>query len=102
MHPVRSSGQQPLDLWFMIGLTAVLVPMLATGRRLNRAEGGLLATSCFIYLAVMWPPRKNRRPLAETPVCEWCWETLAPYSETSGVVVSSTLPSASAAFWSRR
>ena len=55
VHPVRSSGQQPLDLWFMIGLTAVLVPMLATGRRLNRAEGGLLAASYIAYLAMMWP-----------------------------------------------
>lgn len=55
IHPVRTTGVQPLDLWFMIGLTAVLVPMLVTGRKLNRAEGGLLAASYACYLAVMWP-----------------------------------------------
>lgn len=55
VHPVRSGGLKPLDLWFMIGVTAVLVPMLATGRRLNRAEGGLLAASYVGYLVFMWP-----------------------------------------------
>lgn len=55
VHPVRTTGLSPVDLWMMIGLTVAMVPMLATGRRLNRAEGLLLAASYCGYLAVMWP-----------------------------------------------
>jgi cation:H+ antiporter len=55
VHPVRTAALQPLDLWYLIGLTVVLVPMLATGRRLNRWEGLLLAGSYVGYLAFMWP-----------------------------------------------
>jgi cation:H+ antiporter len=39
----------------MIGLTAVLVPMLFTGRRLSRLEGLLLVGTYGAYLFLMWP-----------------------------------------------
>jgi cation:H+ antiporter len=55
VHPVKTSGLQPVDLWVMIGLTVVLVPMLATGRRLSRPEGLLLVATYIGYLAYMWP-----------------------------------------------
>lgn len=55
VHPVRTAGLAPVDLWMMIGLTAVLVPMLATGKRLSRSEGLLLVAGYGGYLAYMWP-----------------------------------------------
>jgi cation:H+ antiporter len=55
IHPVRTAGLAPVDLWMMIGLTAVLVPMLATGKRLSRSEGLLLVAGYGGYLAYMWP-----------------------------------------------
>lgn len=55
IHPVATSGLKPVDLWMMIGLTAVLVPMLATGKRLSRSEGLLLVAGYGGYLAYMWP-----------------------------------------------
>lgn len=55
VRPVRTTGLSPVDLWMMIGLTVAMVPMLATGRRLNRTEGLLLAASYCGYLAIMWP-----------------------------------------------
>jgi cation:H+ antiporter len=55
IHPVRTSALQPVDLWVMIGVTVLLVPMLATGRRLSRGEGLVLFAGYLGYLAVMWP-----------------------------------------------
>lgn len=55
IQPVRTTALNPVDLWMMIGVTVVMVPMLATGRRLNRIEGLLLAVSYGGYLAIMWP-----------------------------------------------
>jgi len=55
VHPIRTTGIQPLDLWMMIGVTVLLVPLLATGKRLNRIEGGLLFASYGGYLFLIWP-----------------------------------------------
>lgn len=55
IHPVRTSGLQPLDLWMMIGVTIILFPMLFTGKRLNRTEGLLLVACYGGYLFFMWP-----------------------------------------------
>lgn len=55
VRPIQTSGIQPLDLWMMIGVTALLVPFLATGKRLNRIEGGLLFASYGGYLFLIWP-----------------------------------------------
>ncbi len=55
VHPIRTTGIQPLDLWMMIGVTALLVPFLVTGKRLNRIEGGLLFASYGGYLFLIWP-----------------------------------------------
>ena len=53
--PVGTGGLQPFDLYMLIGVTALMLPMLATGKRLNRAEGLLLFATYGVYLAVMWP-----------------------------------------------
>jgi len=55
IHPVGTSGMQKVDLWTMIGLTVVLLPMLFTGKRLNRLEGLVLVACYGAYLALMWP-----------------------------------------------
>jgi cation:H+ antiporter len=55
IHSVRTSGLQQVDLWMMIGVTVILLPMLATGKRLNRAEGLVLVACYGGYLAFMWP-----------------------------------------------
>ena len=55
IHPVRTSGLQQIDLWMMIGITVILLPMLFTGKRLNRSEGLVLVACYGGYLAYMWP-----------------------------------------------
>ncbi|TAE74188.1 MAG: sodium:calcium antiporter [Verrucomicrobia bacterium] len=55
VHPVRTSGLQTVDLWMMIGITVVLLPMLFTGRRLSRGEGLVLVACYGGYLTYMWP-----------------------------------------------
>ncbi len=55
IHPIRTAAMNPLDLGIMIGLTVILVPMLATGRRLNRWEGLILVATYGGYLYLMWP-----------------------------------------------
>jgi cation:H+ antiporter len=55
IHPVKTGGMQPVDLWMMVGITVLLLPLLATGKRLNRWEGLLLVGCYGGYLAVMWP-----------------------------------------------
>jgi cation:H+ antiporter len=55
IHPVETSGLKPVDLWAMIGLTVILLPMLWTGKRLNRGEGLVLVACYGAYLAFMWP-----------------------------------------------
>jgi cation:H+ antiporter len=55
VHPIRTAAMSTLDLGMMIGLTAVLVPMLATGKRLNRVEGLLLLVAYGGYMFLLWP-----------------------------------------------
>ena len=55
VHPVGTTGMKAIDLWTMVGLTALLVPLLMTGRRLNRWEGLVLVSIYLAYLAYMWP-----------------------------------------------
>jgi cation:H+ antiporter len=53
--PIAAPGIRALDLWFMVGITAALVPMLVTGRRVGRREGCLLLAGFAAYLACTWP-----------------------------------------------
>jgi cation:H+ antiporter len=41
------------DCWWMLGVTVLLVPILLTGRRVSRAEGGLLLTVYAVYLGLV-------------------------------------------------
>jgi cation:H+ antiporter len=42
-----------LDLWWMLATTVLLLPLLWSGARLSRVEGGLLVTSYGVYLVVL-------------------------------------------------
>ncbi len=55
IHPVRTTGLQPFDLWSLIGMTILMFPLLWRDRRVSRIEGSILLGSYAIYLAVMWP-----------------------------------------------
>jgi cation:H+ antiporter len=55
VHPIGSTAMSRLDLGMMIGVTALLVPMLATGKRLSRPEGLLLLAAYGGYLFLLWP-----------------------------------------------
>ena len=55
IHPVKTSGLQPFDTYAMMGITLLMVPMIATGKRLNRLEGLALVACYGGYLAYMWP-----------------------------------------------
>ena len=55
IHPVRTTALKPLDLWMMVGVTVILLPMLFTGKRLSRPEGLVLVACYGGYLFFMWP-----------------------------------------------
>jgi cation:H+ antiporter len=42
-----------VDLWWMLGTTVLLLPLLYTGARLSRLEGGLLVAAYGAYLTVL-------------------------------------------------
>lgn len=53
--PLDAPAIATLDYVAMIVLTALLLPLLYTGRRLHRVEGGLLLLLYGGYLAYLWP-----------------------------------------------
>jgi cation:H+ antiporter len=55
IHPVRTLGLQPFDLYALIGITVLMFPLLWRDRRVSRFEGGLLVGAYACYLAIMWP-----------------------------------------------
>lgn len=55
ISPIKTTAMSRLDIGMMIGVTVVLLPMLATGKRLNRVEGLLLLAAYGGYMFLMWP-----------------------------------------------
>jgi cation:H+ antiporter len=53
--PLSAPGVARLDLWIMIGFSCLLLPLLFTGRKLLRTEGGILLAAYGAYLWVLWP-----------------------------------------------
>jgi cation:H+ antiporter len=41
------------DNWWMLGVTLLLFPLMYTGRRINRWEGGLLMAAYFLYMGLL-------------------------------------------------
>ena len=55
VNPFEAGGVRSLDFFFMIGTTAILLPLMITGMRLNRVEGFLLLVVYGVYLSFLWP-----------------------------------------------
>jgi cation:H+ antiporter len=55
VKPLSAPGIGRFDLWVMIAFSVALLPMLWTGRRLQRLEGGLLLAGYVGYLWTLWP-----------------------------------------------
>lgn len=55
VQPLSAPGVGRFDLWVMIGFSVALLPMLWTGRRLQRLEGGLLLAGYVGYVWSLWP-----------------------------------------------
>jgi cation:H+ antiporter len=41
------------DNWWMLGVTALLFPLMFTGRRINRLEGGGLLAVYLVYMVLL-------------------------------------------------
>lgn len=55
LQPLPLEGRMSLvDQWVMLGSAVVLLAFLATGRRLSRLEGGILALAYAVYTATMF------------------------------------------------
>jgi cation:H+ antiporter len=55
IHPVRTTGLQLFDLYGLIGITVLMLPLLWRDRRVSRIEGAVLVAAYAIYLVIMWP-----------------------------------------------
>lgn len=52
MRPLPAApGIVDSDLWWMLGVTLLLVPLLFTGRKVSRLEGVVLLAAYAAYLA---------------------------------------------------
>jgi cation:H+ antiporter len=50
VRPLTETGMTRLDLGVMVGLALVLLPLMRTGFRLSRAEGGFLLAVYVVYV----------------------------------------------------
>lgn len=55
VSPITAPGISALDYGVMILFSVLLIPLLYTGRRLHRVEGGVLLALYFGYLFLLWP-----------------------------------------------
>ncbi|MGB6222407.1 calcium/sodium antiporter [Haloferula sp.] len=56
VKPIEAKTMDSVSLWVMGGVTLILVPFLAWGRKINRYEGGALVTGYMIYCAWLVKP----------------------------------------------
>lgn len=54
LKPIETSQIEAVDLWVMVGLTALLVPVLWSGMRISRWEGAVLLLCYAGYSAFLW------------------------------------------------
>ncbi len=57
VKPIATTQIEMVDLWMMIGLTAILIPIMATRRRISRLEGGVLLVVYIGYTAFLFVTR---------------------------------------------
>ncbi len=55
VRPIEATGVSTLDLVVMCAFAVALLPLMWTGRNLQRWEGGLLLTGFGGYLFALWP-----------------------------------------------
>lgn len=55
LAPLDAPGIRPFDLYAMLVLSVVLLPMLWSGLTVKRWEGAVLLAGYAVYLAVLWP-----------------------------------------------
>lgn len=55
VHPIEGAFVRGIDQAFLLGTAVVLVPMMATGRRIARMEAVFLLLGYAAYLLLMWP-----------------------------------------------
>lgn len=53
--PLESSGIRAADLYWMVGLSVLLLPLMARGLKLRRLDGALLLAGYGVYLWQLWP-----------------------------------------------
>jgi cation:H+ antiporter len=56
VKPIAAESMDPINLWVMGGVTLILVPFLAWGRRINRYEGGILVVGYLAYCTWLVKP----------------------------------------------
>jgi cation:H+ antiporter len=54
-RPIVGEGISSFDLWVMVGFAGLLVPLLWTGYKLKRWEGGLFLAGYIAYVVWLWP-----------------------------------------------
>ena len=55
-----------LELYYMVGLTVLLLPLLITRRTLSRGEGLLLLVSCIVYSYFLYQQHAPGKQAAQT------------------------------------
>ncbi len=55
VRPIEATGVSTLDLVVMGAFAVALLPLMWTGRNLQRWEGGFLLTGFAVYLFALWP-----------------------------------------------
>lgn len=55
VHPFRFTDIEIFDLWIMLALSFLILPLGWTGRRIGRREGALLLAAYGAYLYFIWP-----------------------------------------------
>ncbi len=55
LRPLSAPGIHALDLWVMLAFSVGLLPLLWSGRKLQRWEGALLLAGYIAYLWKIWP-----------------------------------------------
>ncbi|MBU1172781.1 MAG: calcium/sodium antiporter [Proteobacteria bacterium] len=53
--PLAPKGITHLDLWVMVAFSIALMPLMYTGLKLQRWEGGFLLLGYGVYLWMLWP-----------------------------------------------
>jgi cation:H+ antiporter len=55
VQPFSGAGVMPMDFFFMLGTSILLLPLMRWGMRLNRYEGLLFLALYVAFLAARWP-----------------------------------------------